>query len=484
MQLSNAPAKLTLPFANSGAKNTIPVPSQVSITPGAASLTDGFPPLTRTLTAAGGVPPSGLDFNGILFEISAIARWAASGAGFTYDSVYAADVNVGGYPKGARVLRTDARGYWLNTTDNNATDPEAGGAGWVPDFVSGAAAVTMTNANVTLTPLQYGFPIVVIAGALTANLNLVFPAIATKWIVINNTTGNFSITAKTAAGTGVVVTGVQIIVGDGTNILAATPSARIRLSAPLTLYVSTTGSDSNTGLIVGAPFATINKAYQTLLDNYDLNGYQVTIQLADGTYTAQATFQGNLIGVTSQPPVILNGNAVTPSNVIINTTSTDAVFADTSAVVLVQNMQLQTTTAGNCLRAVDAGKIIVGAGVIFGACANSHISSAFNGTIGLASSYTIAGAAQVHYDASHDSNINCNAAITVTITGTPAFGIAFARGANLGLIYLASTVTWSGSATGLRYTITGNGVIFTNGQATTWLPGGTAGTTATGGQYL
>lgn len=219
MQLSNAPAKLTLPFANSGAKNTIPAPSQVGITPGAASLTDGFPPLTRTLIAAGGVPPSGLDMNGILFELSAIARWAASGGGFTYDGTFAADVNVGGYPKGARVLRTDALGYWLNTTDNNTTDPEAGGAGWVPDFTSGSAPVTMTNANVTLTPLQYGLPMIVITGALTANLNLIFPALIGKWIVVNNTTGAFNITAKTAAGTGVALSaGENNVFGNGINI--------------------------------------------------------------------------------------------------------------------------------------------------------------------------------------------------------------------------------------------------------------------------
>ena len=58
MQLINAPGKLVLPFANAGAKNTIPTASQIGIVAGAASLTDGFPPLTRTPLAAGGVPPS------------------------------------------------------------------------------------------------------------------------------------------------------------------------------------------------------------------------------------------------------------------------------------------------------------------------------------------------------------------------------------------------------------------------------------------
>ncbi len=230
MQLINAPGKLVLPFANAGAKNTIPTASQIGIVAGAASLTDGFPPLTRTPLAAGGVPPSGLDMNGVLYELSAILRWANAGGGYVYDGTFAADSNVGGYPKGARVLRSDGLGYWFNTADDNTTDPEAAGtapalAGWVPDYTNGVTAVTMTGSNVTLTALQYGKPVIVISGLLTANLNLIFPSIAAEWTVINNTTGAFSVTCKTAAGTGVVVKSTQVIVGDGTNIYSAVNDA-------------------------------------------------------------------------------------------------------------------------------------------------------------------------------------------------------------------------------------------------------------------
>jgi len=221
MQLSNIPGKLVLPFANGGSKNTIPVDSQIGITAGAASLTDGFPPLTMTPVAAGGVPPSGLDMNGILYEISAIIRWANAGGGYPFDADFATDTNVNGYPKGARIMRADGLGYWFNTVENNVTDPESAGAaaaGWVPDFTTGVAAVPMASANVTLTPAQYGKPLIVITGALTTNLNLIFPSIVGQWIVINNTTGNFTITTKTAAGTGVVVGTITQVVSDGVNV--------------------------------------------------------------------------------------------------------------------------------------------------------------------------------------------------------------------------------------------------------------------------
>lgn len=229
MNLSDAPTKIILPFANNGGKNSIPVASQIPITPGAASWYDGFPPLTRTPKAAGGIPPKGLDMNGVMFSISALSRWANAGAGFIYDNTFATDTDVDGYPMGARILRSDGTGYWLNTVDGNDVDPEAtsagvaAAAGWVPDFTNGSAAVTMTNANVTLTPEQYGKPIIIISGALVADLNLIFPDISNSWIVQNNTSGNYSITCKTQSGTGIFVGSgkVQGIFGDSVNIYAS-----------------------------------------------------------------------------------------------------------------------------------------------------------------------------------------------------------------------------------------------------------------------
>lgn len=244
MQLSNAPLKIVLPWASGGGKNVIPINSQIGIVPGAASLTDGFPPLTRTPISAGGVAPSGLDMNGILFEISAQTRWGMMGAGYTYDATFAADSNVGGYPKGARILRTDAQGYWLNTVDNNTTDPEAGGAGWVPDFQYGSSNITMTSANVTLTSLQAGKRFIYITGTLTANLNLIFPTYIAGWTIVNNTTGAFSITAKTAAGTGVTVTqgSATQVYGDGTNIYNVNVAASSGQNNDITALLALTGA--------------------------------------------------------------------------------------------------------------------------------------------------------------------------------------------------------------------------------------------------
>lgn len=137
MNLASAPVQLIEAFAVNaapsggfGGKRTVPVPSQTGITPGAASFNDGFPPLTMT-PIPGGIVMSGLDMNGALNQISAIDWWMSAGGSFQYNSGFSSAI--GGYPKGARLLNAAGTGYWMSVVDNNVTDPDTGGAGWIPD---------------------------------------------------------------------------------------------------------------------------------------------------------------------------------------------------------------------------------------------------------------------------------------------------------------------------------------------------------------
>lgn len=215
-------SKLPLAFAANGDKQVIPEASQIGIVDGRASLNDGFPPLTRRAIAAGGVPPFGTDTNGILFMISAWTRWMNAGGQVSFDATFSGDTNVNGYPLGAILSRADGMGFWLSLADNNTTNPDSSGAAnWAPLDSYGISVVSgLTTGIVTLTPAQYGLPIITLAGALTGNVQLIFPAVKSQWQVINNTTGNFSVTCKTASGTGVVIQqgGAANVYGDGANI--------------------------------------------------------------------------------------------------------------------------------------------------------------------------------------------------------------------------------------------------------------------------
>jgi microcystin-dependent protein len=142
MQSSNVPDKISVPFADAGQKQIIPVDSQVGIEDARASYEDGFPPLTRTPLAAGGKPPFGTDMNGILYAITVIQQWQSAGGMFKYDLAFSTAIN--GYPKGALLLKADGSGYWQNTVENNTSDPDASGAGWI-DFTT-AALASLTGA--------------------------------------------------------------------------------------------------------------------------------------------------------------------------------------------------------------------------------------------------------------------------------------------------------------------------------------------------
>lgn len=220
MQSSDSPNKVALPFANAGGRVSIPVASLIGVIDGAASMTDGFPPLTRTPPSAGGIPPNGLEMNGILFLLSAGIWWLQAGGTAKWDSAFS--TAIGGYPLGAVVQSADNSGWWRSTAENNTTNPDAGGANWVPASGYGQFAQSLAAANVTLTVAQAMKPQIMLSGTLTANINLVFPASYQEWLVVNNCSGAFTITAKTAAGSGVVLEpGPNIIYGDSVNIMSA-----------------------------------------------------------------------------------------------------------------------------------------------------------------------------------------------------------------------------------------------------------------------
>jgi hypothetical protein len=228
------PTKITVPFATSGLKN--PIPANTNNVTGNAGYDAGFGSINMTPKTAGGIPPFGQDFNGIFFDITTALQFLEAGGSFPFDSAFA--TAVGGYPIGALVSRSDSSGLWRNTVANNTANPETAGTGWQPED-AGVTSITMTNANVTLTRLQSAMSMISISGALTANLQLILPVYLKQWLIINNCTGAFTITVKTAAGSGAVSVpnSSQSVFCDGTNIVAGSSG---RLITTQTIAVSGT----------------------------------------------------------------------------------------------------------------------------------------------------------------------------------------------------------------------------------------------------
>lgn len=259
-------------------------------------------------------------------------------------------------------------------------------------------------------------------------------------------------------------------------------NVREKLNADRTYYVRTDGNDSNTGLVnsSGGAFLTIQKAIN-VVSSLDISIYNVTIQVGDGTYTAT----NELKSIIGSGTITIQGNITTYDNCLISTTNANC-FTGQSVVgkYLIQGFKLQTTTNGVGVLSQGTPTFIQLNKINFGNIANaSNVSVDAGGYIDMSNgTFIISGSANSHYQTITGGTINANSA-TYTLSGTPAFTIAFYWADRmLGQLSCFST-TFSGSATGKRYTISNNAVCFTNGGGANYFPGNVAGTTGTGGIY-
>lgn len=97
----------------------------------------------------------------------------------------------------------------------------AGDFAVVDNAMGGVQTISLSSTDVTLTTSQTQVNLIVLTGALTANVNVIFPAIGRTFQILNNATGAYTVTLKiSGAGlTTFAVPGVmQTYVLDGTNV--------------------------------------------------------------------------------------------------------------------------------------------------------------------------------------------------------------------------------------------------------------------------
>lgn len=247
-------------------------------------------------------------------------------------------------------------------------------------------------------------------------------------------------------------------------------------AAATTLYVSTSGSDSNDGLTVGTPFLTIQKAVDAFNGHFNLAQTGVTIQLADGTYTlTEPVYIGRMY---STGTLTITGNSVTPSNVVV-TSSTSTLFRIFGGNwCVLSNFELSCTLSGGaCIHVYEAGRVQT-SGLVYGTSTGAdHIYITDLGNMLSSAAYSITGGAARHYYVSNCGTVRSSSA--VTLTGTPAFSTGFLVARNKALVNLVAS-SFTGSATGQRYNVQGIAVVPTGGLT---LPGNVGGTAINGGQY-
>ena len=256
------------------------------------------------------------------------------------------------------------------------------------------------------------------------------------------------------------------------------PVSREVLRANRTYYVRTDGSDSNTGLAntSGGAFLTIQKAIDAVSSLY-IGIFDVTIQVADGTYNQQLTLKP-IVGAGT---IYITGNISTPANATITSPAFPTIASYTQSLYDIKGFTITCTDAVYkiCISS-ENGSIKFG-NIIFPLLSVGGYHLSANGAsakIEASANYTISGGADIHVIASSGAFVTARGR-TITLSGSPNFAASFVYATVTGMIDFVSN-TYSGSATGKRYDARLNGVIFTNGAT---LSGSIAGTTATGGQY-
>lgn len=300
--------------------------------------------------------------------------------------------------------------------------------------------------------------------------------------VANGGTGWSNIAAQTLLtgnGTGAVAT---TTIGSGLSLSAgslgiASGYVRQRLTSNVTYYVSTTGSDSNGCLTLATACATVEHVIG-IIDDVDLAGNDVTIQLSDGTYHQSIT-PTPYVGRSTQghaptTAVLINGDASNPSAVLIQPYSGNAVGAvETGGLEWdFQNLEVDSTSSDDVI--VDHGAWVVFNNVIFGATTGNQITAEYGGLAELWGPTTVAGSANCRALATYGGKVIFNS--TDTMQGDPNFSSAFACAYYGGLIEAAGA-NFSGAATGKRWLSYGGGIYNTNGvNPSTLFPGTSAGT--------
>jgi hypothetical protein len=113
---------------------------------------------------AGGIPPSGLDFNGILYDITTHTVFVNAGGQYRFDSALVAAI--GGYPAGIVLQSNDGLNSYLNVLDGNSADfnanPSSIGVSWMlyagtslQNSINSVSQQSTGSANAALYQLGY-----------------------------------------------------------------------------------------------------------------------------------------------------------------------------------------------------------------------------------------------------------------------------------------------------------------------------------------
>lgn len=258
-------------------------------------------------------------------------------------------------------------------------------------------------------------------------------------------------------------------------------NVRTLLTSDATYYVATTGNDSTGDGSSGSPWATIQHAIDYLVEYIDLGVYDATIQLADGTYTDSGN---ELKAVNGSGTVTIQGNTGDEESVIINSSGTNFTTAQAITPYVIQYVKTrQSGSSKHCVQAMSNS--VININNVYVDDTNStgtytYIFLSQSGSVVTLSTIEFSGACAAFLRTQGGVINYYNGSIT--LTGTCSWSSAFYLASEFGGL-LGINWTFSGSATGKRYSITINSYARIGSASTSYFPGDTSGTSDATSHY-
>lgn len=264
--------------------------------------------------------------------------------------------------------------------------------------------------------------------------------------------------------------------------LTITPYVKETLYSDETFYVRNDGDDRNVGTRNDptGSFLTIQRAIDVAVGTLNSNQHDVIVRIGTGSFTSSVVLSSPLEGGGR---LILSGSGRSigySSGSILETNLTESILAWNGRIEV---SDLEFRGNGNYLSSTRKGEIVIGNGCVFSTTDKSHILSYFGGVIQTkpSASYEIVGGGQSHWK-SVDSGYISVVSASVTLAGIPFFSRSFCEVSEKGVCQCIED-GFTGSAAGRRYIAESNGVIDTNGNSSSYLPGNLPGIVS-GGLYL
>ncbi|MEE9926445.1 MAG: DUF2793 domain-containing protein [Brucella anthropi] len=258
-----------------------------------------------------------------------------------------------------------------------------------------------------------------------------------------------------------------------------------RVSIPTTIFVNPeTGNDTNNGASAGAAFKTLQRAVDVVARMY-LEDVDVTIQCAPSVNYKKV----KLRQFSGSGSVLIIGDRTTPANCRL----TDAGNCFNNSGVTgysVYGFRLESTGVGggeiSTHFAVVGGQLSVG-DMEYGPSTQYHLYASDGGVIITSHNQKIVGVSSRHAVAVNNSTLRASSPnqpkLTVAVSGAFVEFVRAERGSVIDFAYYSS-ITVTGTITGIRAMAITNGIVNTSGGGNNYFPGNAAPVTQTGGQYI